>query len=262
MLSKEMPMKTTLKDDCHIRAVVWDNEGVLGNPNWTLCYDIAYARLGMMPPLAGDPTRGKQYKQMLSVPITAQISANLRTFEPGDAETHYLHSYTASHISSDEFWPIVCRYGFQLEPTREHTEAIRTAQTYLLKDPNGEARVFPKVTEVLAALATVLPQYLLSNTNKEIYEGFKNAGFLQLIPEEHRFFSIFLKCRKPSAAAFEALIASTGVEPGAILFIDDQASNIEAARRCGINGILFSGEKESEQALIARLEHFGIIVGG
>ncbi len=255
-------MKTRLKDSCCIKAVAWDNGGVLVQEDWNGCYDHTYGKLGIVSPLGGDAARGKQYKKMLSVPITPEISSQLVTFRHGDSEGNYLQSYGSGHISSAEFWSVACHYGFGVAPTDENVDALRAGQDHLLSNGPGAARIFPRVVEILAALSAALPQYMLSNIYPEAYEQLRGAKYLEAIPADHRFFSIFLKCRKPSAAAFEALIAGTGVAPRGILFIDDQASNIEAARCCGINGILFSGERESEQVLIAGLERFGIIVSG
>jgi len=251
-------MKAILKNDCKIKVVAWDNESVLTAPDWNVCYDIAYDKLDMVPPLAGDPLRGKQYKKMLSVPITAEINKSLRTFIEGDEETNYRQSYSSSHISSEEFWPIACKYGFRLDTTDENIDAIRTAQTYLLRDHLGEIQLFPKVLEILLSVARILPQYMLSNINPEAYAGLKNVEYLKAIPEEKRLFSIFIKCRKPSAESYKTLIVRTGCKPHEILFIDDRESNIEAAHNHGIYGILFNGQKESEKVLISRLESFGI----
>jgi len=252
-------MKAMLKNDCKIKAVAWDNESVLTAPDWKVCYDSAYEKLGIAAPLAGEPSRGKQYKKMLSIPITKEISRGLRTFVEGNEETNYLQTYSSGHISSEEFWPISCRYGFGLDAADANVNAIRKAQRYLLRDHTGKIRILPEVVEILLSLAEILPQYILSNTNPEIYEAFRNADFLRAIPEENRLFSIFTKCRKPSAESYKTLVVRTGFEPQEILFIDDKRSNIEAAHNHGIYGILFNGQKESEKALINRFENFGIV---
>jgi hypothetical protein len=83
--------------------------------------------------------------------------------------------------------------------------------------------------------------------------------FLRRLPPDIRAL-LFINCRKPSAESYKTLIARTGCKPNEILFIDDKESNIEAARNCGIEGIVFEGQKESERALINRLETFGIAV--
>ena len=199
-------MKTRLEGGCRIKAVVWDNGGVLVQEDWNGCHDRTYGKLGIVPPLAGDAARGRQYKKMLSVPITPEISAQLATFRQGDSEVNYLQSYSSGHLSSAEFWAVACRHGFEVASTDENMNALRAGQDHLLSNGPGAARVFPRVVEILAALAAALPQYMLSNIYPEAYEQLRGAKYLEAIPADHRFFSIFLKCRKPSPAAFEALI--------------------------------------------------------
>jgi len=55
-------------------------------------------------------------------------------------------------------------------------------------------------------------------------------------------------------------VTGLGVKPERIVFIDDQAHNIEEARRYGIKGINFSGQRDSVNALKVDLERFGIVV--
>ena len=164
-------MKVKLKKDCKIKAIVWDNKSVLTVPDWNLCYDLAYDKLGIDPPLAEDFLRGKRYKEMLSVPIVPGISSSLRTFVAGFEEANYLQSYTSNHISTEEFWPIACKYGFKLDVTDENVTAIRTAQTHLVRSRNGEIRVIPEVIEILLSMSSILPQFMLSNTKDQFEPG-------------------------------------------------------------------------------------------
>jgi putative hydrolase of the HAD superfamily len=55
------------------------------------------------------------------------------------------------------------------------------------------------------------------------------------------FWSAQLGGTKASDAAFAAVEARLGVLPGAILFIDDSAGNVERARRRGWDAIRYSG---------------------
>ena len=105
-----------------------------------------------------------------------------------------------------------------------------------------------------------MPQYMLSNTNPEIYEGFKDADYVRAIPKENRFLSIFTKCRKPAAKAYESFIKGTGSEHREVLFIDDKKTNIEAAYDMGMEGIVFNGQEEPVNVLIRNLEKFGIFI--
>ena len=156
-------MKATLKKSCRIEAVAWDNGGVLVQEDWITCYDGTYEKLSLAAPLAGSPSRGKQYKKMLSVPIAPRINVGLHTFIEGHDEHNYFHSYCSGHISSPEFWPVTCRYRFGLSPTSKTIDALRAGQSHLLEHPGGSARIFPRVVDVLKALSSVLLQSMLSN---------------------------------------------------------------------------------------------------
>lgn len=50
-------------------------------------------------------------------------------------------------------------------------------------------------------------------------------------------FSNEIKVRKPDAAAYQALVDAMGLPAGEIVFIDDNAMNVEAAREFGLQAI-------------------------
>ncbi len=243
-----------------IRAFIWDMESVLATPNWNRCYDMAYAALGLPAPHAVDPERGKIFKKILSVVIDTEKTKNLNTYRTGDCEKNFLQAYSSGHISAEEFWPIACEYGFGLKPTPENIEAIRTAQTYLLRDKNKNVQFIPEVVEVMTSMANVMPQYILSNTNQEIYDGYKDSSFMDAIQEENRLFSHLIECRKPSDKAFHFAIEKSGFQPPELLFIDDKLENVEAARRNGMKAIQFNGVKQPISDLITALLEYGIEV--
>jgi putative hydrolase of the HAD superfamily len=61
-----------------------------------------------------------------------------------------------------------------------------------------------------------------------------------------RYFSGFvvssdIRARKPDPAAYVALLARVGCEPGDLLFVDDREANIVAASEHGIDARLFAG---------------------
>ncbi|MBW2583665.1 MAG: HAD-IA family hydrolase, partial [Deltaproteobacteria bacterium] len=45
---------------------------------------------------------------------------------------------------------------------------------------------------------------------------------------------------KPDPAAFKLTLERLGVEPGEAVFIDDTPEHVEAARKLGIQGIIFT----------------------
>lgn len=77
-------------------------------------------------------------------------------------------------------------------------------------------------------------------TNQQAYRATFMATQLEYASLfDHLLFSCELGCAKPSAEYFSAALANVSCEPGEALFIDDHASNIEAARGCGLNAELF-----------------------
>ena len=59
---------------------------------------------------------------------------------------------------------------------------------------------------------------------------------------------------KPDRAIYDLHVRSFGLEPGATLFIDDAAHNVEGARAAGWQGVQFTGA----EALKADLERLGV----
>ncbi|WP_369780136.1 HAD family hydrolase [Streptomyces sp. R33] len=92
-------------------------------------------------------------------------------------------------------------------------------------------------------------------------------GLLSNIPEElaaryeatqpwlERFAVRGLSCRigsaKPEAAAYQWCIRELGLPPEEILFVDDRADNVRAAREVGLQGHVFSSPEDLRAALEA-----------
>ena len=62
---------------------------------------------------------------------------------------------------------------------------------------------------------------------------------------------------KPDAMPFEVTLERLGVQPGEAVFIDDTMENVEAARKLGLHGILFTTAEvlEDELNLLLRKDH-------
>jgi glucose-1-phosphatase len=87
------------------------------------------------------------------------------------------------------------------------------------------------------------PIYLLSNTNithinqcqKYFKHHFKENNFLSLFKKA--FLSYEMGLYKPNYAIYQKVIEEIGCDPEEILFLDDNADNIDAASDMGINAI-------------------------
>lgn len=85
---------------------------------------------------------------------------------------------------------------------------------------------------------------------------------LDRLDEKYRFYKNFdlllsshiVKVQKPHKSIFKLLLKKTKCKPEEIMFIDDSRKNIAAARRLGINAILFRNIKQLKK----KLPSFGI----
>jgi epoxide hydrolase-like predicted phosphatase len=85
--------------------------------------------------------------------------------------------------------------------------------------------------------------FLLSNTNKIHYDHYqeqfrKSFGYPSLDSLfEKAYYSFQLKLYKPDPAIFEYVINDSGLNPAETIFIDDYATNVEAASKMGLQAI-------------------------
>jgi len=137
-------------------------------------------------------------------------------------------------------------------------EALREATGLALSDTQLEtawnAMLLDFPVERLAWLDQIKNKYniyLFSNTNAIHYKAFttiyaQTAPLIGLPPDFNHFFkeahySHTLGQRKPEVAAFEAVLAKSGLGPAQTLFIDDTISNIEGAQKAGLQTLFLSG---------------------
>jgi putative hydrolase of the HAD superfamily len=101
-------------------------------------------------------------------------------------------------------------------------------------------------------LQSLNPDYrlaVLSNTNElhwpRIIDEFKIPLYF-----EHIFASHLLNKAKPESSIFQHVINELKVEPGSILFLDDNLKNIEASEKLGIQGLHVKGIQQARQGLV------------
>lgn len=98
-----------------------------------------------------------------------------------------------------------------------------------------------------------MPVALLSNIDERL------AKLLREFELYEPFFPCLLSCEigidKPDPKAYEILLTHLNLPAQEVVFIDDKLENIEAAKKIGIDGILF----ENEQQLRAELNQRGVL---
>jgi putative hydrolase of the HAD superfamily len=92
---------------------------------------------------------------------------------------------------------------------------------------------------------------LLSNTNP-IHFHMIQANYPLLKHFGHCVLSYEVGALKPSGEIFEAAVARAGCGPQECFFTDDLAVNVEAARKHGMDAVLFESAAQLEGELRAR----------
>jgi putative hydrolase of the HAD superfamily len=80
---------------------------------------------------------------------------------------------------------------------------------------------------------------LLSNAPSELADALENISWLALF--DPKIFSCRLRASKPDPAVYTAALACLSAPPEDVVFFDDRAANIDAARELGIRAELFTG---------------------
>lgn len=91
---------------------------------------------------------------------------------------------------------------------------------------------------------------LLSNIDPRLGKLIQSYGYYD--PFDPYLLSYEIGVEKPDPKAFGILIKTLNVPPGDILFIDDKQENVDAAKKAGIDAILFKSEPELRLELSER----------
>ena len=101
----------------------------------------------------------------------------------------------------------------------------------------------PDTVRTVKELAKRYPLYLLSNNNPiamDIINGmFRDNGIEPSTTFKSQFLSYEMRLLKPSQAIYQATIKGIGLPAEEILFIDDNETNVLAAREAGMQARLY-----------------------
>jgi putative hydrolase of the HAD superfamily len=104
---------------------------------------------------------------------------------------------------------------------------------------------------LLANLGDRYPLMILSNTNP-IHFHMLQANYPLLRHFDHCVLSYEVGVLKPHAEIYEKAIARAGCDAAECFFTDDLAVNVEAARKHGMDAVLFQSAAQLEDELRAR----------
>lgn len=105
----------------------------------------------------------------------------------------------------------------------------------------------PGMERLAIRAATRVPIHILSNYPPWYEEVRARFGLDRFASGHHP--SYLLRARKPAPAYFRQALLRIGIEPTAVLFVDDRASNVDAARDAGMRAVLFEGAEALEETL-------------
>lgn len=152
-------------------------------------------------------------------------------------ETFWL--YETGKLSDAEFFPMV-----------RNSLGIEISDAQLLEGWNatfiGE---MPGIAPLLKQAAQQLPLYAFSNTNAAHVAHFSQAYADVLSHFREIFLSSSIGLRKPDAAAYDHVVKAIGVPAERIVFFDDLAENVAAARNCGLQAVHVTSPTSVAEAL-------------
>lgn len=114
--------------------------------------------------------------------------------------------------------------------------------------------VFPGIKDLIRETAERVTVGCLSNTNTLHWTAFVP----QIEPDDlfhHQFLSFEIGMMKPDMEIYDHAADTLGTAPGAILFLDDNGLNVDAARRAGYRAEIVQGV----DAARAALEHHRVL---
>ncbi len=151
------------------------------------------------------------------------------------------HRHETGEISDAEFFAGQCA-----------SMGIELSDAQFLEGWNAIfAGEMPGIARQLARASKRLPLYAFSNTNNAHVEHFSVIHADVLGHFREMFLSSSIGLRKPDAAAYDHVVKAIGVPAERIVFFDDLAENIEAARARGLTAVHVTSPDDVADALAA-----------
>ncbi len=159
------------------------------------------------------------------------LSEPVRQFETGRIDAHEF----AIGVTQE--------FGLTVEPRR-----------FLELFTQWPTGLYPGTREMLGRIPGSYRRALLSNSNSLHWPRVRDDMQLGSLFED-TFVSHLTGRIKPDADAFEHVVSTMDCAPAQVLFLDDNALNVDAARRIGMHAVRVLGPIEAQRALT----DFGII---
>ena len=91
---------------------------------------------------------------------------------------------------------------------------------------------------------------LLSNSDSQFTNLLRDCGIYE--PFDPCLLSTEIGALKPDLKAYRLLLSELALSPEEVIFIDDKLENVEAAKKMGIDGIVFESSQQIRDELSKR----------
>ncbi len=154
------------------------------------------------------------------------------------------HDYDRGTLNGEAYWRHVAKdLGRSLD--KAELTSLYEADSELWTRPNQ-----PMITWAAALQAAKIRTGILSNLGDEMEIGVRQrCAWIEAF--DHLTFSHHLRTAKPDLAIYRHAAQGVGVEPAHVLFIDDRADNIEAAREAGMQAIRYMDHLQFEADMVS-----------
>jgi FMN phosphatase YigB (HAD superfamily) len=165
---------------------------------------------------------------------------------------HAVSAYETDGLSWNEY---LVQGARALDGLHTRDELARIHEGWLLGEYAGVAEILRRLNGLDGIECACL-----SNTNRRHWEIMEGAPerFAAFHLLARRWNSFELRLRKPDPAIYHAVGAESGARPQHILFFDDRAENVEAARACGWKAELIDRDREIARQIRGALTVHGL----
>lgn len=177
--------------------------------------------------------------------ITSEISKRFKINEDliANAFSKYLHELDSGKIEEKTFWNKIATDVDSMS-LKENSESLWN--TYFRKNARINHDVINLATKIQENSYTM---GIISNIEKITHKVVVDWNVLDNF--EHKFMSYQIGISKPDPRIYEYVIEKLSFDPNQIIFIDDKKSNVDAAKRSGINVIQFTDSSGLKNLLSA-----------
>ena len=186
------------------------------------------------------------YGEVISTPLPEETITDLAALA-GRPRAAFLDRYWRCRPAYDLGQPATEYWSQVLD--RDMSGSPRVVNQLTNIDVHGWLRLNPRTLPTLLGHArrTGAQLALLSNAPEPLAQGIDRLRWSRHFG--HRYYSCRLGAAKPDPRAFQLVLSDLGAQPGELLFIDDRAENIRAARALGMHTITFTSASALDREL-------------